>query len=316
MPKVSVVMSVHNGAEYLKESIDSVLSQSFDDFEFIIIDDGSSDSSAEIVNNYNDDRIIFIKNSSNIGLAKSLNKGIKLSHGTYIARIDADDVMLKDRLQIQLDYMEQNQDIGVCGSGYTMIYRKNKTIYQPESHDEIFAKMFFNCPMAHPTVMIRKSVLEESNIFYNENIMVAQDYDLWSRLIVITKFANIKQPLIHYREHQKSVSQTKTDLQLRISSNIRKRMLSLLANKLQHKNLILHEAVATENKVAIKEYKKDILLWLNYLIEKNNEVEVVEKEIFTRYINLKKCYIMEINTPIAVKRIRKIFLALLGVKQC
>jgi glycosyltransferase involved in cell wall biosynthesis len=183
MPKITVLMPVYNGAKYLKEAIDSVLSQTFRDFEFLIIDDGSTDSSVEIIKSYNDQRIRLEQNDKNFGLIYSLNKGIDLTKNKYIARMDADDISLPDRLKIQFEFMESHFDIAVSGV-YTITIGKvnghtNKFFTEPE---DIKANLLFNTSLEHPSVIIRKEILQKYNLFYNENFKHSEDFDLWERI--------------------------------------------------------------------------------------------------------------------------------------
>jgi len=205
-------MAVYNGERYLKESISSILKQTYKDFEFLIIDDGSSDSTSEIIKSFDDPRIIAIKNTNNIGLSRSLNKGIKLSKGKYIARMDADDISLPERLKKQVDFMEEYQEIGVCGTWLrTTGSKKNNIRKSPINHEEICAYMFWDSPIWHPTAMIRKKVLTDNDLYYDESISKAQDYKLWTDLSNITKLANIPEVLLLYRIHNKQISKLKNN---------------------------------------------------------------------------------------------------------
>ena len=205
MRLVSVLMSVYNSELYLKEAIDSILEQTYENFEFIIIDDCSNDSSMAIIKSYCDERIIVIKNKENIGLAASLNKSIKLSNGEYLIRMDADDISEKNRIIEQVKFMDRNLSIGVAGSYFKLIgesipwYKKiiirKGTINQKDSS----SKLLFSPCVLHPSVIIRKKILTENNIFYNENFKRAQDYELWSRLIFVTEITNIPKVLFRWR---------------------------------------------------------------------------------------------------------------------
>lgn len=207
-PKISVVMPVYNGAKYLKYSIESILNQTFEEFEFIIINDGSSDSSKDIVSSYNDKRIIYIENSKNIGIIQSLNKGLDFASGDYIARMDSDDISTKDRFKIQYNIIEKNHNIGLCGSfirhfGDVFFPRKIKL---PVNNDKIRAGFLFGNQLAHPTVMIRNSLLKEHNLFYDENHKTIEDYGLWVRLLPFTEIVNIPKPLLKYRISNSSIT--------------------------------------------------------------------------------------------------------------
>ena len=159
-PAISVLMSVFNSDKYLHEAIDSILKQTFTDFEFIIINDASTDSSVNIIKSYNDIRIVLIENETNIGLTNSLNKGIKRATGKYIARMDADDIALPFRFAEQFSFMELHAEIGICGTWVETFNEKGKIVVwdYPETHEKIICRQFFNVGFAHPTVMFRVMV--------------------------------------------------------------------------------------------------------------------------------------------------------------
>lgn len=197
-PAISVVMSVYNSHEYLAEAIESIISQTFTNFEFIIINDGSSDSSLDIIKSYmrKDDRLVLISRE-NKGLPVSLNEGIALAKGKYIARMDADDIALPERLQKQYNFMVSNPKVDVCGSFAQFIGASSRVAKPYTTHKDISIHALFACPMVHPTVMAKKSFF---SILYNVDYFKAQDYELWTRGITQGYvFANINQVLILYR---------------------------------------------------------------------------------------------------------------------
>ncbi|WP_270527125.1 glycosyltransferase family 2 protein [Holdemanella biformis] len=197
-PLVSVIMSTYNDEEFINESISSILNQTYNNFEFIIINDASNDDTKRILDNLLDDRLIIIHNKKNQKLAKNLNKAISISKGKYIARMDADDISLINRMSIQVDFMERNPDVDVVGSFAEKIGDQSGIISYPLKHEEIKDKLLFDNCMCHPSIMFRKSTLDYT---YDENCEAAQDYELWSRIIWDKKFANIPKPLLKYRIH-------------------------------------------------------------------------------------------------------------------
>jgi glycosyltransferase involved in cell wall biosynthesis len=212
-PKVSVVMSVYNGALYLREAIDSILNQTFKDFEFIIINDYSSDNSEEILKEYaeKDKRVKVITNKFNLGLTKSLNIGIKESQGRYIARMDADDIAYPERLQKQINFLENNLDYGVVGAFAKVINDKGESVdnFEYEETDrEIKNSLIKWNSIIHPLAFMRKSVLNKV-CGYDESFKYAQDYDLWLRLSKKTKFINLPEYLLYYRISDKSITGSK-----------------------------------------------------------------------------------------------------------
>ena len=217
-PKVSVIMSVYNGERYLREAIDSILNQTFKDFEFIIVDDGSIDRTLEILKEYaeKDERIRIITNSENIGLTKSLNKAIKFAKGKYIARMDADDISLPERLEKQIEFMEKNPEVGLLGTAYyetnqegEIIGRRNFSI----TNEKLKKVLIKYNPFFHSSVMIKKTILDKVGL-YNENIPTAQDYDLWFRIAKNYKLANLSEFLMKRRYTKEMISIKKENEQI------------------------------------------------------------------------------------------------------
>jgi glycosyltransferase involved in cell wall biosynthesis len=206
-PMISVVMPVYNAEKYADEAIRSILNQTFTDFEFIIIDDCSTDSSYTILKKYAeiDNRIKLFRNEVNKRLPFTLNFGIKQAKGKYIARMDADDIAHIDRFKHQIEFMENNLDIGVCGTWYQAFKNNINNIVSencyPQKPENIKVYMhFIYCPIGHPTAIIRRSILNSES--YNEDYNIcSEDYELWIRLStkLKVKFANLNKKLLYYR---------------------------------------------------------------------------------------------------------------------
>ena len=179
MPVISVVMPVLNGEKYLKLAIESILSQSYKDFEFIIIDDGSTDKTEQIIKSYKDPRIVYIKNPSNLGLSKSYNIGIKVAQGQYVTRMDADDISTKNRFEKQLNFLIQHKSIGIVGSSVTLIDENDKQLKihsRPTNHLEIKWASLFSTPLVHPSIMGYTEIFKKNP--YDENLKNSEDYEL------------------------------------------------------------------------------------------------------------------------------------------
>ncbi|HTT17815.1 MAG TPA: glycosyltransferase [Candidatus Sulfotelmatobacter sp.] len=206
--KLSVVMSVFNGERFLREAVESVLAQSFGDFEFIIINDGSSDDSAAILELYQsmDSRVI-VHHQENRGLIDSLNRGCSLAQGTYIARMDADDISLRGRFASQLEFMDANPQVAVVGGAVEFIDETGKALRvagRPLLHSEI-QKVIFDCGfMWHPTVVMRKEAWARVGGY--RQIPHAEDFDLWLRIAEHFQLGNLPQVLLKYRLHAGQVS--------------------------------------------------------------------------------------------------------------
>ena len=223
---VSVIMPVYNGAMYLNEAITSILGQTYSNFEFIIINDGSTDRSEEIILSFSDSRIVYVKNPENYRLIKTLNLGFSMAKGRYIARMDADDISHPDRLQKQVQFLEDNEEYGLVGSGVNLLNGENKSqlLYHTD-HESLKFAMAFYCPFIHPSVMIRKSIIENMEVIFDERFIHAEDYELWTRLAFKTKMANLPEYLLDYRVHDSQISSQHNFHQTDIANKIRRNYL-------------------------------------------------------------------------------------------
>ena len=210
-PIVTVLMSVYNGERYLREAIESILVQTWQDFELVCINDGSTDQSREIVLSFNDPRIRLVDNEQNLGLAKSLNKGLMLARGNLIARQDADDISEPDRLLKQVAFLEQCSEIVLVGSWYSEIDAKGNrraNIKLPCDYTDIRWGLLLGCPFVHSSVMFRKSAVPEKVGFYRGDLVYSEDYELWSRVARCLPVANLDEYLVRLRIHATSKTAT------------------------------------------------------------------------------------------------------------
>jgi glycosyltransferase involved in cell wall biosynthesis len=201
MSKVSVLMPIYRtNKEHLQEAIESILSQTFKDFEFLILDDCPDDDRQDIIKLYKDERIKYFKNEKNLGITPSRNKLIDMAKGEYLAVMDHDDISLPTRFEKQVAYLDEHQDVGVVSSSIKLLVKNIIHANPIESYD-IKMALIRVCSMVHPASMIRKSILTDNNIYYEERFSPAEDYALWCRLIPFTNFYNIPEVLFHYRDH-------------------------------------------------------------------------------------------------------------------
>jgi Glycosyl transferase family 2 len=208
-PTVSVVMSVFNGQQFLREAVESILAQSFDKFEFIVIDDGSTDGSGAILDSYQrSDPRVRIVHQENRGLIESLNRGCGLARCEYIARMDADDIAVRDRLRWQVDFMERHPEVGVLGGAVEFINAAGKSshvCFTPTEDREIKAALLRDSVIVHPTVLMRKNAFESAG-GYRRVVVDAEDYDLWLRIADRFQLANLGTVVLKYRRHPFQVS--------------------------------------------------------------------------------------------------------------
>jgi glycosyltransferase involved in cell wall biosynthesis len=207
-------MAVYNGESYLKESIESILSQTFDDFEFLIINDGSSDGTRERILAYPDARIRLVENEGNVGQTRSLNRGLKLAMGGFIARQDADDVSEPQRLAKQVAFLESHPELALLGTWYKKIDASGTVMAErklPCYKTDIRWSLLFFCPVVHSSVMFRKSMVLDQIGFYNEAFSYAQDHELWNRIARRLPVENLPEHLVRFRIHPCSMTATYGD---------------------------------------------------------------------------------------------------------
>ncbi len=240
MPKVSVLMPVYNGARWVADAIDSILRQTFADFEFIIINDGSTDNSAQIIESFNDARIRFINNPDNRGLISVLNLGLELCGGEYIARMDCDDIAMPTRLAQQVEFMDANPWVAMCATAIKMFGPKIEShIHSYEEADVHITDLVRYNPVWHPTVMMRAEFLHRFGLRYNPDCIAAEDYDMWFQILrhggVIKNLPFVG---LEYRVHGDSITGSMSQIQLNTANKIRQNVLDFLTDKIQVQNAI------------------------------------------------------------------------------
>ncbi|CAN5331668.1 hypothetical protein BH23BAC3_BH23BAC3_32640 [soil metagenome] len=204
MPKLTVLMPVYNAEKYLREALESILEQTFADFEFLIIDDYSTDNSIDIVNSYKDNRIRLVRNVQNMGISKTLNKGIELASSDLIARMDADDISLPERLNKQYNYLQEHPDCSMVSSNVEVISENGERLYLYQRESKLFYyNLTFYCWIYHPSVMYRRQPIQDVGMYPPT---LSEDFHLWSKLIRKYSFYNMQEILIKYRMTKESVS--------------------------------------------------------------------------------------------------------------
>ena len=220
-PIVSIIMPAYNEEKHIAEAINSILNQTFENFEFIIINDGSIDRTEAIILSYSDPRIIYVKNEINLKLINSLNKGLSLARGKYIARMDSDDISLPERLQKQVLYMETHPDIGICGAQLIVFGTENTKMEFPLEQEDLQLRLLWTSCYSHTLVMFRKEIMDKHNLRYPINYLHAEDYKFWTQWLEITKGANIDEHLAKYRFHLQSISHLYRSIQKQTIQQIR-----------------------------------------------------------------------------------------------
>lgn len=294
-PRVSVLMPVYNGKKYLREAIDSILGQTYCNYEFIIINDGSTDGSANLVRLYKDERIRFIDNGINIGLPSTLNKGIELAVGEYIVRMDQDDISLPARIKKQVDFMDNHPEIGICGTRIKFIgipYRPWRyLVYEyPTKPKDIMARSLFNSVFAHSSVIMRRNLLERFRLRYDPNDLYAEDYGFWQKCVFCFPLANISEPLLLYRVHPTSMTNSKNDRELETVMRINRSNIQNLDIKFSPEELLICRDYPIDFK---PEFLVKFHSWLQKLQQVNSIKQTYPEPEFSQALSMEwfwACY--------------------------
>jgi len=282
---VSVLMPVYNASGFVKEAMESILNQSYRDIEFIIINDGSTDDSEKIIQSIKDNRIRYVKNEKNLGLIATLNKGIDLCEGTYIARMDADDISLPDRIKKQVEFMNKNLDIGVCGTDYIQ-FGKGKQMLSKSHHEHewIAGWMLFNSSVVHPSLMMRTSVIKNEKPYFNDSYKHVEDYELWSRLIFKCKFADVPEALLKYRLHASQVSRQFKSEQIENGNKVRKLFLEKAGFRFTERELRTHCLLGSSQIITSLKDLAVLSFWFSKMLEQNKKIKFIDQSILEKIL--------------------------------
>jgi glycosyltransferase involved in cell wall biosynthesis len=236
-PKISVLMPVYNTKEeYLREAIESILNQTYMDFEFIIVNDGSINNAENVILSYKDKRVRYYKNDTNLGLPETRNILISLAKGEYVAIMDSDDISFPERFAKQVDYLDAHQDVSLV-SANTENFPINNAVKYPENVD--YFTILKGCWINNPVVMYRKADFEKYNLKYDMKYRYAEDYELWSRAIRHLKFVNLPDILLKYRCHKDSFCNNNKANQTKYAKKIRQNMIDYLVSDKELKKKLL-----------------------------------------------------------------------------
>lgn len=297
MPELTILISTFNCGKYISQAIESIFEQSYKDFEIIIIDDGSTDNTCEIIRGYKGIR--YFQNPVNVGISRSLNLGIDLAQGEYIARMDADDLMLGNRLEDQINFLKENPDYGMVGGWYNLVNQDGiirHTVCTLTDHHFLKLALLFRNQFAQPTVTGRTELFKL--LRYDETLICAEDHDLWIRFSKIAKITNIPKLFLSYRWHSSNTCRLKQK-ELKISIlDILSRELTALNIEHSHKELALHAAVCfgcgDRNYFKDSQRKENLLNWYSKIFNTDLIKESYSQEFliqFKEYILLNYCKI-------------------------
>ena len=277
-------MPVYNGQRYLREAIDSILLQTFRDFEFLIINDASTDGSVEIIKSYTDPRIRLVHNETNLGMSATPNKGLDLAQGEYVARKDCDDVSLPTRLEKLVRFLDAHPDVGVCGTWIKLFMGANYIIRYPLTHEEIKCHLILGSQLAGSSAMLRKQVFLDHNLYYDVNCKLAEDYELWTRCSNVTILANIPEILYEYRWHAEQISQTDAHALAKHASDIRMKYLSALIKITPENEPLINELIFLKQHIPSidKVIKGNVLL--HYLRSENTKNLIFSESVLNAFL--------------------------------
>lgn len=296
-PKITVLLPVYNCELYIKTAVESILNQTFTNFELLIIDDASTDATVSILKKFDDPRIQLIEKPLNSGYTNSLNYGLKIAKGQYIARMDADDISYPERFARQIDYLDNHPDVVVCGTTYKIV-DNDKKIILPQDHEAIKIGLLWGNCVSHPSVMIRKKIVDDFSIRYDTSKEPAEDYDMWVRLLSIGKLHNLKEILLEYRVYGNQVSRKRAEEQKKNDIAAKLLLLQYLDIKWNDLELEFLERQFAKTEV-VKFQDLQIFKTIQKKLEKANISGFFESKRFRHYLIdleadvLRKCFLKQ-----------------------
>jgi glycosyltransferase involved in cell wall biosynthesis len=287
-------MPVYNGAAFLAEAVESILGQSAGDFELLVVDDGSTDRTVEILRGYADPRLQLVQSSTNQGIVTSLNRGLdRVGEGCrYVVRMDADDVSLPDRLEKQVRFMDDHPDVGVCGGGVEGLTESGHAApggsagdvrRPPSAHEDIVCGQIFGPGFAHPTVILRAELIRRG-LRYDVGFRYAQDYELWTRCAQVTRLAAISDVVLRYRAHLTSISHRHHQAQEGCAARVRERQLRALGVEPTAVEGALHASLALGWYQPERWYLDAVRRWLERLAAANRQSRCLPRDRFERML--------------------------------
>jgi glycosyltransferase involved in cell wall biosynthesis len=284
-PQISVILPVYNCQKYIQSAIESILDQTFTDFEFIIIDDGSTDASASVIEKIKDPRIRFYK-QKNIGLSATLNKGISLAKGEYIARQDQDDISHPTRFEKQVNFLNNNRQIGLVGTYASIINEDGNQTGRVHSHEtesiKLKAILYFDNPFVHSSVMFRKESIEKAGLYNTTTPHLFEDFDLWFRVSQLYSVANIPEVLQEYRLLSSSMTKSSANFSELVALQCHRHLQTLLKDTEELKNFAFfyHKCFDKSGNFSGKAALSVLNQFENSFLAKNKEKESAGINIF------------------------------------
>jgi glycosyltransferase involved in cell wall biosynthesis len=285
LPRVTVLMPAYNAAPFVAEAANSILSGSFRDLELLAINDGSTDGTDSILKSLNDERVRLVNNPRNMGLISTLNHGLDIARGEFVARMDADDVSMPDRLARQVAFMDANPQVGVSGTG-TITFGNGKEFSHPwpTKPDDIRMSLFAYNPLPHPAVIMRMSLLNKHGLRFSADAVHAEDLDLWIRCAENFPMANIPGVGLRYRVHADQVTNKHAAAQALTVATLRRKQLMRLVPAASEEQVELHLALMDVTRSVSHEELKAALPWFGELEAANSRVKHYNATTFRAFL--------------------------------
>lgn len=280
MAKVTVLMPTYNVASWVREAVESVLNQTFRDFELLVVDDASTDNTLEVVRSIDDQRIRIAAFDNNVGLADNLNRGLDLIDTKYFARMDGDDIAFPQWLQREVEYLEAHPEVGVCGGGGQRFGSSQSRIRFPEEHDDIAVNMLFECTIIVPTV--RMSVVKQNGLRYRSDSFPAEDYRFWADCLRVTQLHNIPDPLFRYRMHSSQICSSRRQEQAEKVAAVRLFMLEWMMPDLTNEEKLYFTDTFAPCNIRDIDDIKEMVCFSHLLTIQNNMSHLSAKALYNK----------------------------------
>ena len=292
-PRVTILMPVYNAAAYVREAVESILAQTFKNFELLAINDGSTDATAHILRTFDDKRVRVLDNNENLGIIQTMNLGLDAARSEYVARMDGDDICHHNRLELQVRFLDTNPGVDICG-GSISVFGKGKRpsiLKHPTDDNYIRCAFLSHNPMANPTVMFRREPVLATGERYLSDFEWVEDYDFFERLSNTLRFGNLPDVLLDYRIHDTQVTQQKASAMRDGAARVRRRQLLRLMPQLTTAQQQLHEKAIDMDQAITKDELHHIEHWLLHLSTCMGEhggydAQAISKFVAQRWINI------------------------------
>ncbi|MDQ2719741.1 MAG: glycosyltransferase [Bacteroidota bacterium] len=283
-PKISVILPAFNVELYIKDAIESILNQTLSDFELLIYNDGSTDNTHHIISSFNDDRIIYKRIEKNAGYLNLLNGGLALAKGKYIARMDADDIAFPNRFEEQFNYLENNPEVGICGSWVEVIGNLTGIVERPVTFEQIQSALFFGCPLTHPTIMMRTDLIRKYNLKYRQEYYYAEDHYFFAEASFHFKIVNLPLVLLKYRIHDQQIGSAKWKEQFIVKSNIQAKLFYNALDSATVNDFIWLKIFFEEMSIPDENWIKNVAYYNEKIVRDNQKLQVYPQQILAEAV--------------------------------